>query len=114
MTMKKLCSIPELKEVLFKYGMPLKQQPPYVVVGEFKSKSGPIYGVIGAANNQFHAYIIRREIEKNGKAKVFRSEYHPKGMDFCVADYKRRVEALLKEHKGTKEKPKSFDLEIIK
>ena len=45
-----------------KYGCGLGSDPPYVVVGEFKSKTkGPYGGILAAAQNQFYAYLIWRE-----------------------------------------------------
>jgi len=84
-------TIPELKDVIQKYGCGLGISPPYIVHGQYNSPTaGPIMGILAAAENQFHAYIIWREVMKNGKATVYRTEFHP-NQNFSIAIYKEKV-----------------------
>jgi hypothetical protein len=94
------CTIPELKDVISKYGCGLGS-PPYIIFGQYNSPTtGPMAGILAAATNQIHAYIIRREINKNGTSTVYRTEFHP-NTNFSIAKYKdglrQKIEAQKKE-----------------
>lgn len=98
-------TVPELKEVISKYGCGLGTDPPYVVVGEFKSKTkGPYGGILAAAQNQFYAYLIWREVNKNGNALVKRSEFHPK-TNFSIAGYKQQLREKMEAQKQAEKQP---------
>jgi hypothetical protein len=98
-------TVPELKEVIAKYGCGLGSDPPYVVVGEFNSKTkGPYAGILAAALNQFHAYLIWREVNKNGRADVKRSEFHPK-TNFSIARYKQQLREKMEAAKLAEQQP---------
>jgi hypothetical protein len=92
-------TVPELKDVISKYGCGLGTDPPYIVVGEFRSKTkGPFGGILAAAQNQFYAYLIWREVQKNGDASVKRSEFHPK-TNFSIAGYKQQLRDKMEAQK---------------
>lgn len=85
--------IPELDSVIRRYGVRLNENPAYVVAGVYRSPSlGPVMGVLAAANNEFHAYLIRREINERGRASVERTEYCPSGVPtFSLAAYRKKM-----------------------
>ncbi|MCK9567596.1 hypothetical protein M0R72_01440 [Candidatus Pacearchaeota archaeon] len=118
-------SIPELKEVITQYGCGLgRGGPPYVVVGQYFSKaSGPIGGILAAAQNEIHARIILREVNKNGSAVVHRTEHHS-NPTFSIAEFKKQLKAKMEAQKLAdeqaevaeklaSEKP-AFKLELVK
>jgi hypothetical protein len=87
--------IPELNEVIQKYGSALGDKPKYVLVGNFFSKSiGPVMGIIAASHNEMHAHILKREINKNGEVTVEKSEYHPDGQTFSISDYYKKIQDM--------------------
>jgi len=117
-------TIPELKEVITKYGCGLgRGGPPYVVVGQYFSKaSGPIGGILAAAQNEFHAHVIMREVNKNGSAVVHRTEHHP-NPTFSIAEFKTRIREKMEAQKLADEQAelaeklateKPFRLELVK
>lgn len=118
-------SIPELKEVITKYGCGLSRgEPLYVVVGQYFSKaSGPIGGILAAAQNEIHARIILREVNKNGKAEVHRTEHHP-NPTFSIAEFKKQFREKMEAQKLADEqaevaekiasKKPAFKLELVK
>ena len=72
-----------LEEIVQRYGVSLRIHPPFVVVGWYDPPRGRRRrGVMGFASNQFHAYLIRREVQRYGYATVERTEWHPGGMTF--------------------------------
>jgi hypothetical protein len=104
------CSIPELKTVITKYGCGLGKSvtadgPPYVVVGQFYSDSGPIGGILAAAQDEFSAHAILREVNKKGTAKVYRSEFHS-APNFSIASYKDQIRAKMEEQRLADEQAK--------
>ena len=102
-------TIPELRDVISKYGCGLGVSPPYIVHGQYNSPTkGPIVGILAAANNQFHAYLIWREVIKNGKAKVYRTEFHPK-TTFNIERYKQTVREKMEAQKRQDEAQKRQD-----
>jgi hypothetical protein len=116
-------TIPELTEVIDKYGCGLgKDNPLYVVVGRIISSDGPIGGILAASQNEFYANIICREVNKKGDAKVYQTEFH-QNPNFSIAAFKQglkdKIEAqkLADEQAELSEKiaatPK-FKLKIVK
>lgn len=93
-------SIPELKEAITKYGCGLgRGGPQYVVVGQYFSKaSGPIGGILAAAQNEIHAHLILREVNKNGSAVVHRTEHHS-NPTFSIAEFKKQLKAKMEAQK---------------
>jgi hypothetical protein len=89
-------TIPELSEIIGKYGCRLIDRPPYVLVGQYNSASGPITGIVAAAMNEFHAHILRREINKNGVVVIENSEHHL-SPTFSIAIYKKSFAELHKK-----------------
>jgi len=90
-------TIPELKETITKFGCKLNDSPPYVIVGQYKSQSrGTVMGILAASQNQFHAHIIRREVNKNGKAEVYQTEYHS-SPTFSIETYKQGIREKMEE-----------------
>jgi hypothetical protein len=86
-----LSRIPDLEDILQKYGTTLKNNPQFVLVGEYRGVNGKYGGILAAANNEFHAYILKREINKSGNCRIERSEYHPDGATFSIELYRRRI-----------------------
>lgn len=87
--------IPELNDIIEKYGVLFKEKPIYVVFGDYQSKlRGRVHGIIAATANEFHAFIIKREVNKSGKAIIARSEFHPDGMEFNMQLYFEKIEEL--------------------
>jgi len=96
-------TILELKSVIQKYGCGLGDSPPYIVHGQYNSPtSGPMIGILAAAKNQFHAYLIRREVQKNGKSTVYRTEFHP-DQNFSISIYKEKVREKMEEARRQEE-----------
>jgi len=93
-------TIPELEDVIAKYGCSLGNSPPYIVFGQFNSKTaGPFGGILAAATNQFHAYLILREVRRHGnKASVERTEFHPRPT-FYIERYKEQLREKLAAQK---------------
>lgn len=84
-------AIPELREVIMRYGCRLSENPPFVLVGQYNSKEiGPIMGILAAANNEFHAFLLRREFRKNGNCDIEKTEYHSGKATFSIEMYKRK------------------------
>jgi hypothetical protein len=70
--------VPELESVILNFGCNISENPPYVLVGHYKSQEvGLVKGIIAGATNEFHAHILRREIRKNGCCDIEVTEYHP-------------------------------------
>lgn len=99
-------TIPELKEIITKYGCGLGDSPPYVVVGTYNSnESGSIMGILAACQNQFHAYLIRREVNKHGSSDVHRTEFHP-NPTFIISEYKKGIKNKIDAQKLANEEEK--------
>ena len=97
-------TVPELRDVISKYGCGVGTDPPYVVVGEFRSKTkGPFGGILAAAQNEFYAYLIWREVNKNGNALVKRSEFHP-NTEFSIERYKQQLREKMEAQKQAEQK----------
>jgi hypothetical protein len=99
---KLISKIPELNDVIGKYGCGLGSDPPYIVQGVYTSASGPVGGIIAGAQNQFYAYLICREVNKKGKATVERTEFHPH-TTFSIKLYKEKVLEKVETQKREKE-----------
>jgi hypothetical protein len=85
-------AIPELAELLDRYGCTLKDRPAYVLIGTYDSKVvGYRRGIFGFTSVEFHAYLMQKEINKNGHVVVLRTEHHPEGGPFCLERYKERI-----------------------
>ncbi|MFA5758914.1 MAG: hypothetical protein WC942_06120 [Clostridia bacterium] len=82
--------IPELKPWLKKYGAKFSHSPQYVLIGSYNTSSNTVMGILGAANNEFYAYILRREILKNGYCEIKRTEYH-ENPNFSIEEYMIQV-----------------------
>lgn len=91
--------IPELTECILKYGCAISDNPPYVIVGQYKSEQvGLVAGIIAAAKNEFHAHILRREARKNGMCEIEETEFHPSGNGtFSVSEHKQRIRERLQK-----------------
>jgi hypothetical protein len=101
---KKTYQIQELKDTYKRCGCSLSKNPQYVLVGELYTKEyGLMMGILAAANNEFHARVIKKEIQKyRGKCNIEITEYHPtKKATFRIDIYKailrKTKENLLKE-----------------
>ena len=102
-------TILELKDVIQKYGCGLGISPPYIVHGQYNSPtSGPVMGILAAASNQFHAYLIWREVMKNGRATVYRTEFHP-NQNFSIETYKAKVRENMEAQRIQNEAQKRQD-----
>lgn len=89
-------TIPELTDVINKYGCKTSNSPPYIIYGKVQSGKQVIGGVIAVASNQFYAYMIWREARKFGSVCVRRSEYHPTP-DFSLKIYKEQLQLRMSE-----------------
>ena len=115
--------IPELKELISKYGSSLnKDKPPFVIVGQISTATGPVRGILATAQNEIYANIICREVNKMGDAKVHRSEHH-QNPTFSISAYKDSIrasmikQALAEEQAKVTEQPveaPKFKLRIVK
>lgn len=86
-------AIPELRETIMRYGCRLSEKPQFVIVGQYNSREiGPIMGILAAANNEFHAHILRREFRKNGNCDIEITEYYPdpSKQTFSIEIYKEK------------------------
>lgn len=84
--------IPETREAVQKYGCRLRDNPPFVLVGQYNSAElgHPMMGILAAAENEFHAHLLRREFRKAGFCDIKKTEHHPDG-DFSIEAYKEEV-----------------------
>lgn len=97
-------AIPELREFVEKYGADLKDNPPYVLLGKYKSKDiGLVMGVLAAATNEFHAHILRREIRKGGHCEIKTTEYFPGKSTFSIKLYKEKYKEKMAQKQLQKE-----------
>jgi len=84
-------AIPEIRPFIERYGCRLSDNPPFVLLGQYNSKEiGLVMGVLAAANNEFHAHILRRELRKAGTVDIERTEYHPDSATFSISQYKEK------------------------
>jgi len=103
-------AIPEVRNFITKYGCRLKDNPPYVLLGQYNSKAiGPVMGILAAADNEFHAYLLRREFRKNGHCTIERTEYHPGEPTFSIETYKRKMREKMKRDKIKMEQQKEAE-----
>jgi hypothetical protein len=101
-------SIPELQDVIKRYGCGLGDSPPYIVFGSYNSKaSGPVMGILAVTSNEFYANIILREVKKNGRADVMRSEFHP-NTNFNISVYKQTLQDKMEAQKQAEEQEKQL------
>jgi hypothetical protein len=86
-------NIPELKKLFNRLNVKkIEDKPYYIVIGTYKSKEiGPVAGIIAGSNIEFHARIINKEINKNGKSTLERTEYHPDGPTLSIKIYKEQM-----------------------
>lgn len=85
-------AIPEVKEFITKYGCTLSDKPPFVLVGQYNSKEiGLVMGILAAANNEFYAHILRKELRKNGTCDIEYSEFHPDKTTFSIEKHKAKL-----------------------
>lgn len=92
--------IPELRETIVQYGCKLSEKPPYVLLGQYNSKAkGPTLGILCAANNEFHAHLLRREICKSGYCEIQKTEYfpEPKESTFSIQDYMKQMRTRMEK-----------------
>lgn len=86
---------PEIKPWVEKYGCQLSENPPFILLGHYTSKAlGPVMGILAATNNEFHAHILRRELNKNGTVEIMRSEFHP-DPNFSIEEYRAKIRARI-------------------
>lgn len=90
---------PEMRPWVDKYGCTLKDNPPFILLGQYNSKKlGPVMGILAASSNEFHAHILRREFAKNGHVEIMRTEHHA-DPNFSIADYRAMVRARMEQKK---------------
>jgi len=102
-TEKPASNVPEeLRELLRKYGCSLRKEPTYIILGTFIPEKGRRFmGILAGVDNEFHTHLIAREVRKTGgNCEIHRTEHHPDGMTFSVADYMRDVKEL-RERRAT-------------
>lgn len=93
-------AIPEVRKFILQYGCRLSDNPPYVLLGQYNSKAiGPVMGILAAADNEFHAHILRREFRKNGHCDIERTEYHSGDATFSIETYKRKMREKMEQRK---------------
>lgn len=92
-------AIPEVRDFIIKFACRLSDKPQFVLIGQYNSKEiGPIMGLLAAADNQFSAYLLRREFRKNGICDIARTEHHPDGNGtFSVEKYKTQMRAKIEK-----------------
>lgn len=99
-----MSKIPELREYVQRYGRRLNENPAFILVGSYKSlKIGAVAGILAAASNEFHAYILKREIDKAGKCTIEKTEYHPTETTLSIKIYREQHNKKMKELKNKKE-----------
>ncbi len=83
--------IPELESVIRRYGTRLSAHPPYVLIGTYRSQvAGHVMGILAAASNEFHAHLLRRELNRNGHVSIECTEHHPTHHTFSIAAYRQK------------------------
>ena len=93
-------AIPELRSFIAKYGCRLSDNPAFVILGQYNSKEiGPVMGVLAAANNEFHAHILRREVRKHGRCDIEHTEYYPGKATFSIETYKTKMREKMERQK---------------
>ena len=101
-TVKFGSTIPELRATINRFGCGLADSPAYIVLGQYSSETaGPIGGILAAADNEFYAYAICREVNKNGQATVERTEYHPRPT-FSITIYKKKLQEIVEKQSALK------------
>lgn len=81
---------PEVQEKVKKYGCLLKNNPPYIIFGHYKSQIfGSVKGILAGAQNEFYAHILCKEFKKNGKVEIRRTEFHLHP-NFSIEDYRAK------------------------
>lgn len=93
-------AIPEVRDLIMKFACRLSDKPKFVLLGQYNSQElGPIMGLLAAADNQFNAYLLRREFRKNGICDIEHTEYHPDGGSFSIEKYKSQMRAKIDKKK---------------
>lgn len=88
---------PEIKPWVEKYGCSLNDEPQFILLGHYTSTVlGPVMGILAAAQNEFHAHILRREFNRNGKVEVMRSEFHS-DPNFSIVEYRAKIRARMEK-----------------
>ncbi len=62
-------------------------------------------GILAVTQNELFAYIILREVKKNGAAEVKRSEFHP-NTNFNISIYKQKLQEKIDAQKQEEEAAK--------
>jgi hypothetical protein len=88
--------IPEIDDLITKFGALDNEDPPYVIVGLVRiPTTGWNGGVLAFAKTQLDAYRIRKELIKYGDVDVCRTEHHPDGANYAV-DASTEIDKLIK------------------
>ncbi len=91
-------AVPEMKIWVEKYGCSL-DKPPFIILGQYNSKTiGPVMGIMAGANNEFHAHILCREFNRNGRVEVMRTEFNS-DPNFSIQEYRAKMRARLSQKK---------------
>jgi len=80
-----LIELPELAELVERYGIFDGPTPPYVLVGTLELKRGKhLTGVLCFAGNEFHSRLLAKKMSKYGTVQIERTKSHPEGETFSI------------------------------
>jgi hypothetical protein len=81
----------EVSAYIKRYGSRIERNPQYVLIGAYNlGKNKKYTGILSVADNEFHAYILRRELRKHGYCDVERTEHH-EAPTFSMAIWKQKM-----------------------
>jgi len=80
-----LITLPDLAELVERYGVFDGPMPPFVLVGTLELKSKKyLTGVLCFVGNEFHAHLLAKKMEKYGTVQIERTDTHPDGATFSI------------------------------
>jgi hypothetical protein len=80
-----LIDLPDIAELVERYGIFDGAMPPYVLVGTIKlSAKKCLTGIICFVDNEFHAHLLLKKLSKYGMVNIEQTDSHPDGATFSI------------------------------
>lgn len=80
-----LIDLPDVAELVERYGVFDGPLPKFVLVGTLELKPGKhLTGVLCFADNEFHAHLLAKKMGQHGSVQIERTKSHPDGATFSV------------------------------
>jgi len=80
-----LIDLPEVAELVERYGVFDGPMPRFVLVGTLELKPGKhLTGVLCFVDNEFHAHLLAKKMAKHGSVQIEHTEAHPDGVTYSV------------------------------